>query len=144
MRHNYNHRLGSMQWAVRQSDDEPGQPLKSRHTHHDLTHQGQDKLDDAAPTGLGFGLLGDLALRCAAFSKCCATLGQTSRHTDSKAMWGSIFRSILASVYMVMVCALGIIESSYAWGVFIGRSLRVPMHGVSSQTYIHNSPAAPE
>ncbi len=39
------------------------------------------------PTGLRIGIPGSLALRCAAFSKCCATQYQTPRETDSNASW---------------------------------------------------------
>ncbi len=45
----------------------------------------------APPTGLRIGLPGSLALRCAAFSKCCATQCRTPRETDCKASSGPIY-----------------------------------------------------
>ncbi len=45
----------------------------------------------SAQTGLRIGLPGSLALRCAAFSRCCAKQCQNPRETGSKASLGSFY-----------------------------------------------------
>jgi hypothetical protein len=60
---------------------------ESADMYHDHRHRGQDKSEKWPPTGLRIGLPGNLALRCAAFSKCSATQHQTPRETIVKASW---------------------------------------------------------
>jgi hypothetical protein len=55
------------------------------------------------PTEHRIGLSGSLALRCAAFSKCCAAQCQTLRETDLLLSRLPFVRFILAPVYMVLV-----------------------------------------
>ncbi len=55
------------------------------------------------PTEHRIGLSGSLALRCAAFSKCCAAQCQTLRETDLLLSRPPFVRFSLAPVYMVLV-----------------------------------------
>ncbi len=71
---------------------------------HTMTIYTEAKINHKLPpTEHRIGLSGSLALRCAAFSKCCAAQCQTLRETDLLLSRLPFVRFILAPVYMVLV-----------------------------------------
>jgi hypothetical protein len=69
------------------------------------------------------GLSGSLALRCTAFSKCCAAQCQTLRETDLLLSRLPFVRFILAPVYMVLVSVCTLFNACCSLSLSLSLSL---------------------